>query len=115
MPPQDGDVRQSHQSVDNLLDQIPTARNLRQIYRLANLPRYDELLAELGLDARGERELRELLVVAGYKTSLEELCDAPFRPKRHLGRFQPASFQAACDPRPGVSGLGKNYARPSDR
>ena len=50
MPPQDGDVQESRQSVDNLLDEIPTERNLRQIYRLANLIRDDEFLAELGLD-----------------------------------------------------------------
>jgi len=84
MPPQDDDVRESQQSVDNLLDEIPTVRNHRQIYRLANLPQDDELLAELGLDALGEQELRALLIAAGYETSLEELCDAPFRPKRRL-------------------------------
>ena len=98
MPPQDGDVRKSHQSVDNLLDQIPTARNLRQIYRLANLPRYDELLAELGLDALGKREMRELLVVAGYKTSLEELCDAPLRPKRRLERVMATRYSNGSYP-----------------
>ena len=86
MPPQDDDVRESQQSVDNLLDEIPTVRNHRQIYRLANLTRDDEFLAELGLDALGEQELRALLVAAGYETSLEDLCDAPFRLKRRLVR-----------------------------
>ena len=104
MPPQDGDVQESRQSVDNLLDEIPTERNLRQIYRLANLIRDDEFLAELGLDALGEQELRELLVAAGYETSLEELCDAPFRPKRRLviaTRYSDGSypvFYSALDP-----------------
>ena len=54
MPPQDDDVQESRQSDDNLLDEIPTERNLRQIYRLSNLIRDDEFLAELGLDALGE-------------------------------------------------------------
>ena len=58
MPPQDDDVRESRQSDDNLLDEIPTVRNLRRIYRLANLIRDDEFLAELGLDALGELELK---------------------------------------------------------
>ncbi len=131
MPPQDDDVRKSQQSVDNLLDEIPTVRNHRRIYRLANLTRDDEFLANLGLDALGEQELRALLVAAGYETSLEELCDAPFRPKRRLGMatrysdgsypvrtpgewFQPTSFQATRDQRSKVSGLGENYAQPSD-
>ena len=104
MPPQDDDVRESRQSVDNLLDEIPTVRNHRQIYRLANLPQDDEFLAELGLDALGEQELRALLAAAGYETSLEELCDAPFRLKRRLGmatRYSNGSypiFYSSLDP-----------------
>lgn len=104
MPPQDDDARESRQSVDNLLDEIPTVRNHRRIYRLANLSQDDEFLEELELDALGERELRELLVAAGYKTSLEELWDAPFRPKRRLimaTRYSDGSypvFYSALDP-----------------
>ncbi len=78
-------MRESQQSVDNLLDEIPTIRNHRRIYRLANLLWDDQFLAELELDALGERELREILVAAGYETSLEKLWDTPFRPKRRLG------------------------------
>ena len=104
MPPQDDDVQESRQSDDNLLDEIPTVRNLRRIYRLAILPRDDEFLEDLGLDALGEQELRELLVAAGHETSLEELCDAPFRPKRRLSmatRYSDGSypvFYSALDP-----------------
>ena len=87
MPPQDDDVRESQQSVDNLLDEIPTVRNHWRIYRLAPLLQDDQFLAELELDALGEQEMQQLLVAAGYRpTSLEELCDAPFRPKRRLKR-----------------------------
>ena len=105
MPPQDYDVRESQQSVDNLLDATPTVHNHRQIYRLATLLRDDEFLAELGLDALGEQELKELLVAAGYETSLEDLCDAPFRPKRRLGmatRYSAGSypvFYSSLDPK----------------
>ena len=104
MPPQDDDVRESRQSDDNLLDEIPTVHNLRRIYRLAILPRDDEFLEDLGLDALGEQELRDLLVAAGHGTSLEELCDAPFRPKRRLvitTRYSDGSypvFYSALDP-----------------
>ena len=104
MPPQDDDVRESRQSDDNLLDAIPTVRNLRRIYRLAILPRDDEFLEDLGLDALGEQELRDLLVAAGHGTSLEELFDAPFRPKRRLviaTRYSGGSypvFYSALDP-----------------
>ena len=104
MPPQDDDVQESQQSVDNLLDEIPTVGNHRRIYRLANLLRDDQFLAELELDSLGEQELKELLVVAGYETSPEELCDAPFRSKRRLKRKTRYSdgsylvFYSALDP-----------------
>ena len=104
MPPRDDDVQESQQSVDNLLDEIPTARNRRRIYRLATLPWNDQFLAELELDASSEQELRALLVAAGYETSPEELCDAPFRPKRRLKRKTRYSdgsylvFYSALDP-----------------
>lgn len=104
MPPQEDDVPDSGQSADNLLDQIPAVRNQRKVYRMASLPRDDELLADLGLDEVGEQELSELLVAAGYETSLEELCDAPFRPKRRLvmkTRYSDGSypvFYSAIDP-----------------
>ena len=104
MPPQDDDVQESQQSVDNLLDEIPTVRNHRRIYRL-DLLRDDQFLAGLELDALGEQELKELLVAAGYETSPEELCDAPFRPKRRLKRKTRYSdgsylvFYSALDPK----------------
>ena len=104
MPPQDDDAQESQQSVDNLLDEIPTVRNHRRIYRLATLPWNDQFLAELELDASSEQELRALLVAAGYETSPEELCDAPFRPKRRLKRKTRYSdgsylvFYSALDP-----------------
>ena len=104
MPPQDDDVQESQQSVDNLLDEIPTVRNHWRIYRLAPLPWNDQFLAELELDASSEQELRALLVAAGYETSPEELCDAPFRPKRRLKRKTRYSdgsylvFYSALDP-----------------
>lgn len=97
MPPQDYDVRESQQSVDNLLDDTPTVRNHRRIYRLAP-PWNDQFLAELKLDASSEQELRALLVAAGYETSPEELCDAPFRPKRRLGRIMATRYSNGSYP-----------------
>ena len=98
MPPQDDDVRESQQSVDNLFDEISTVRNHRRIYRLATLPWNDQFLAELELDASSEQELRALLVAAGYETSPEELCDAPFRPKRRLGRIMATRYSDGSYP-----------------
>lgn len=86
MPPQDDDAPKSRQSVDDLLNEIPTVRRRWRIYRLASLPEYDKRLAELELDDLSEQELSDLLVDTGYKTSLEEPWDAPFRPKRYLNR-----------------------------
>ena len=106
MPPQDDDVQESRQSVDNLLDEIPTVRNHRRIYRLTTLLQDDQFLAELELDALGEQEMQQLRVAAGYRpTSLEELCDAPFRLKRRLGmatRYSDGSypvFYSSLDPK----------------
>ena len=112
MLPQEDDVPHSGKPADNLLDQIPSARNQRQIYRLASLPRDEELLADLGLDEVGEQELRELLVAAGYEPSPEELCDAPFRPKRRLAmktRYSDGSypvFYSALDPATATAEVG---------
>ena len=86
MRPQDDDARESRQLVDDRLDEIPTEGSLRRIYRLASLRRYNELLAKQGLDDLGKQELSDLLVDAGYGTSLEEPWDEPFRPKRRLKR-----------------------------
>ncbi len=98
MRPQDDDAPKSRQSVDDLLNEIPTVRRRWRIYRLASLLEYDELLAELELDDLSEQELSELLVAT------EERWDAPFRPKRHLGhttRYSDGSypvFYSALDP-----------------
>lgn len=86
MRPQDDNAPKSRQSVDDLLDEIPTVRRRWWIYRLASLPEYDKRLAELELDDRSEQELSDLLADTGYKTSLEDPWDAPFRPKRYLSR-----------------------------
>ena len=55
------------------------------MFRLARDPGLD-LLTELGLDAQAEAEIREALTAVGSTSTAEELCDAPFRPKRRLRR-----------------------------
>ena len=103
MRPQDDNAPKSRQSVDDLLDEIPTAYSLRRIYRLTSLPEHDELLAELELDDLSEQELSDL-IASGRGTSLEEPWDAPFRPKRRLNRATRYSdgsysvFYSALDP-----------------
>ena len=65
------------------------------MFRLATIPHTMELLAELGIDALGAEELRELLADAGRMTNNNELCDGPFRPKRKFRsktRFSDGSF-----------------------
>ena len=94
MPPQGGDTGDS-QSADALLPDIPTERNRRRVYRLASIVRDDEFFEELGLDARSRQELKDLLEASGGLESLEEVFDAPFRRKRHLGiatRYSDGSF-----------------------
>lgn len=85
MPQQDG----------SLLDPLPIEHSRRTVYRFASLPSAD-ILASLDLGPDGEAEMRTLLSDAGYSPpSLEELCDAPFRPKRRFAgrtRFSDGSF-----------------------
>ena len=87
-----------------MLEGIPARHHRRTVYRFARLPA-DEFLNSLGVGARGERELRELLQEVGYMPpSPGELCDAPFRRKARLTwvtRFSDGSypvFYAALEP-----------------
>lgn len=57
----------------------------RRVFRLARDPGFG-LLAELGLDAQAEEELREALTAVGGASTAEDLCDAPFGPRRRLRR-----------------------------
>ncbi len=68
-----------------MLDELPTQRSTRRVFRLARDPTFD-LLTALGLEARAEAELREALDAVRGVASAEELCEAVFRPKRRLRR-----------------------------
>ena len=70
-----------------MLDDVRTRASNRRVFRLAEAkdPSFD-LLTELGLDAQAEAELREALAAASSASTAEEFCDAPFKPKRRLGR-----------------------------
>ncbi len=68
-----------------MLDELPTERSARRVFRLAKDPTFD-FLTSLGLDSRGEAELREVLAAAPGAASAEQLCEAVFRPKRRLRR-----------------------------
>ena len=68
-----------------MLDELPTQRSSRWVFRLAKDPTFD-FLTSLGLDSRAEAELREALAAAPAAASAEQLCEAVFRPKRRLRR-----------------------------
>ncbi len=68
-----------------MLDELPTQRSTRRVFRLARDPTLD-LLTALGLDAGAEAEVREALAAIRGAASAEELCEAVFRPKRRLPR-----------------------------
>ena len=78
-----------------MLEEIQTNRNQRCVFRFANVPRIEEFLVELGLDPNSEDEVRTLLLEKGHIPSIDELCDAPFRPKRKFKnrtRFSDGTF-----------------------
>lgn len=77
-----------------LLDAISARKNQRRTYRYANLPSGD-FLAKLGFDAQSNQELRDILAAVRHKSDLNELCDGPFRRKRHFReptRFSDGTF-----------------------
>lgn len=81
-----------------MLESIPTATLRLRVFRLANQGSVSEFLQEQGLDERSIDEIKVLLQSRGVDDSLEELCDAPFRPKPRLKkagyatRFSDGSF-----------------------
>ena len=91
----DSDALASSRSPGRLLDEIPTERSRRRIYRLASISPDEEFLARLGLDALSQQELKDLLEASGHLESLKEVFDAPFRRKRRLvlpTRFSDGSY-----------------------
>ena len=78
-----------------MLEEIPSQRSSRNAFRLSNIPLDDDFMSELQLDPRGSGELQKLLSDSGHSMDVDELCDAPFRPKRRLRRrtrFSDGSF-----------------------
>ena len=81
-----------------VLESIPTATLRLRVFRLANQGSVSEFLQEQRLDERSIDEIKALLQSRGIDDSLEELCDAPFRPKPRLQkagyatRFSDGSF-----------------------
>ena len=82
-----------------MLEAVRDKRARRQVVRLANIPREDDFIAELGLDAQSREELGTLVARLRRSSSLDELCDAPFRPKRRLRRqLDPSRFSDGSFP-----------------
>lgn len=57
-----------------------------RVHRFAYDRRAADFLHEQGLDAQGIEEMLDILKSAGVLDSPESLCEAPFKPKRRLGR-----------------------------
>ena len=64
------------------------------MFRLASLPMDEDPLVDLELDSQGRGELLALLARGGDTPDLDELLDAPFRPKRKTfpSRFSDGSL-----------------------
>ena len=82
-----------------MLDSIPTEFQNNTVFRFASYRGDTEFMEEQGYDQQGIAELTDMLQSCGALDSLEELCDAPFRPKRRLwkdgfpvSRFSDGSF-----------------------
>ncbi len=78
-----------------MLENIPSRKSHRRVFRMANIPNFEEFVGELNLDARSSDEVRKLLSTSGYSPSPHELLDTPFRVKRRLHRptrFSDGSF-----------------------
>ena len=78
-----------------VLEDIQSQEGHRTVFRLSNIPFGEAFMDELQLDLQGSDELQGLLADSAYAVNVDELCDAPFRPKRRLRnrtRFSDGSF-----------------------
>ena len=77
-----------------MLKSIPSERLNAPVFRFASYRGDIEFMKEQGYDQQNIAELTDLLQSCGAADSLEELCAAPFRPKRWLnkGRFPVTRF-----------------------
>ena len=70
-----------------MLDEIPSERNRRIVFRLSRITANDDqFLAELNLGAVAREELVSLLSGRVFQDPIEELLDGPFRPGAKLRR-----------------------------
>lgn len=80
-----------------MLEEIPEETVRKRVFRLASPSESVEaFLRSQGLDAMSIDDMMRLLRPHGVANSLREMCDAPFRPRRRLGRrttrFSDGSF-----------------------
>lgn len=69
-----------------MLDSIPTERRKIRVFRMASYQDDTAFLQVSGLDQEPIEEVADLLRETGNKASLADLLNAPFRPKRTLGK-----------------------------
>lgn len=69
-----------------MLKNVPSRKLQIHVYRMAIADRIDRLLKDQQLDPQSVAEIKELLQSRGVEDSVDELCDAPFRPKTRLDK-----------------------------
>ena len=77
-----------------MLESLPTEKFQLKVFRLTT-PTTADFLEGQGLAEESIMEMKALLQSSGVSDSLEELCEAPFRPKRRLKyatRFSDGTF-----------------------
>jgi len=79
-----------------MLEEVPSKRSSRWIYRLDRLRNLEEVFEQMEFDLLGRREITELLRSSGYGSQRDQqLLDMPFKRRRkskHLTRFSDGSF-----------------------
>ena len=78
-----------------LLAKLPDRKSRRQVYRLTVVPDQDDYINELQFDPEGSEEIRNMLIDAGLRIHLNDLLDAPFKPRKKIRqtRFSDGSFE----------------------
>lgn len=85
-----------------MLEEVPTRKIRKTVVRFQSRQTDDHFLGDQGLNREQITEMKEFLESRGMSDSLEELIEAPFKPKRRLwksgyptSRFSDGSFPVA--------------------
>ena len=78
-----------------MLEEIPSQRNRRRVFRLQAIADDEKFNSVLNLDQQSSRELRDLIADADNIVNPDEFLDGPFEPKHRFKcqtRFSDGSF-----------------------